>query len=242
MNYELQKGTVWRFPDRGNWSIHNGYYRGNWTPHIPRNVILKYSNEDDIVLDQFVGSGTTLIECALLNRKGIGIDISSDVILNNKRRLSKLRDIKHIPTFEQGDARDLKVINNTSIDLICTHPPYSNIIRYSTLKDDLSNLSYAKFLTEFDLVCKEAFRVLKENKIFAFMIADIRKSGKIYPLGFKTLEIALSNHFELKEIIIKEQFNCKSTHKWKEIAEANNFQLLSHEYLFIFKKVPDILV
>ena len=38
--YELQNTTIWSFPDRGNWATHKGDYRGNWSPHIPKNLIL----------------------------------------------------------------------------------------------------------------------------------------------------------------------------------------------------------
>jgi len=56
-DFSLETTTVWGFPDRGDWATHSGKYRGNWSPYIPRNVILRYSNENDVVLDQFVGSG-----------------------------------------------------------------------------------------------------------------------------------------------------------------------------------------
>ena len=62
-------------------------YRGNWAPQVARNLILRYSQEGDIVLDPFVGSGTTLIECKLTRRKGIGIDINKEAIMITRDRL-----------------------------------------------------------------------------------------------------------------------------------------------------------
>ncbi|MBF0539226.1 MAG: site-specific DNA-methyltransferase, partial [Nitrospirae bacterium] len=41
-----------------------------------RNVILRYSKDNDLVLDYFCGAGTTGVECKLLNRNFIGIDIN----------------------------------------------------------------------------------------------------------------------------------------------------------------------
>ena len=67
----IEKTTVWSFPDRGNWLNHKGDYPGNWSPHVPKNIILRYSTEGDIVLDTFCGSGTTMTETKLLNRKGV---------------------------------------------------------------------------------------------------------------------------------------------------------------------------
>lgn len=52
-NFTLEQNTIWSFKSRGNWATHNGNYRGNWSPYIPRNVILRYSRENDLVLDYF---------------------------------------------------------------------------------------------------------------------------------------------------------------------------------------------
>jgi len=41
-NFKLETTTVWSFKSRGNWATHNGNYRGNWSPYIPRNVILRH--------------------------------------------------------------------------------------------------------------------------------------------------------------------------------------------------------
>ena len=44
------------------------------------------------------------------------------------------------------------------------------------------------------------------------------------------------NGFKIKEIVIKEQHNCKATGYWKTNSIKYNFMLLAHEYLFIFIK------
>lgn len=84
----LEKTTMWKFPERRRWATHNGGYRGNWSPYVPRNLILKYSKENEVVLDMFVGGGTTLIETKILGRKGIGIDINESAIKLSKKNLN----------------------------------------------------------------------------------------------------------------------------------------------------------
>lgn len=42
-NFKLEMTTVWSFPKRGNWATHSGMYRGNWSPYVPRNLILKFT-------------------------------------------------------------------------------------------------------------------------------------------------------------------------------------------------------
>ena len=138
-----------------------------------------------------------------------------------------------------GDARNLNEITEESTDLIITHPPYLNIIKYSngTIHEDLSNISNVeKFLIEIDKVAKELFRVLKENKFCAILIGDTRKRGHYIPLSFYVMKTFLKNGFVLKEDIIKVQHNCQSTPYWKKQVEKYNFYLIMHEHLFIFRK------
>jgi site-specific DNA-methyltransferase (adenine-specific) len=52
-------------------------------------IILLATNENDIVLDPFCGSGTTLVAAKLLNRRYIGIDISKEAVSICNKRLDK---------------------------------------------------------------------------------------------------------------------------------------------------------
>ena len=225
--------SVWSFKERGEWATHKGDYPGNCSPYVVKNLLIKYSNKNDIVLDQFVGSGTTIIESLLLNRKTIGIDIN-DKALNITK--SRIKDIGGKYKLIRGDATKLK-LKNKSIDFICTHPPYMDIIKYSNgIRGDISLLSGEEFYNSIKLVAKESFRVLKEKCYCAILIGDVRKNGLIVPVGFNVMELFLNEGFLLKEIIIKEQHNCKSTDKWIDIAKKRNFLLIQHEYIFVFKK------
>ncbi len=238
-NFELQMTTVWSFPERGDWATHNAKYRGNWSPYIPRNIILRYSKENDIVLDQFVGSGTTMVETKLLNRKGIGIDINPVAIEITREHLKFQRpDYTHFePKILLGDARNLSVLSDESVDLVCTHPPYANIIQYSEdVENDLSHLELKFFIPEMEKVAKESYRVLKKNKFCAILIGDSRKNGHMQHMGFDVLKVFETAGFKLKETIIKEQHNCKATGYWKMNSVKYNFLLIAHEYLFVFRK------
>lgn len=45
--FRLETTTVWSFKQRGNWATHDGRYRGNWSPYIPRNLILRYTQPNN---------------------------------------------------------------------------------------------------------------------------------------------------------------------------------------------------
>lgn len=137
------------FSKRGDWATHDAKWRGNWTPYIPRNLLLRYSNEGDFVLDQFAGGGTTLVEAKLLNRNVIGVDINDKALARCKEKVAFRHDgANGKVSLRKGDARNLDFIPGEKIDFICTHPPYANIIHYSEGQDipeDLSNLKRGIF-------------------------------------------------------------------------------------------------
>jgi DNA modification methylase len=238
-NYKPEFTTVWSFPQRGNWATHKSDYRGNFAPQVPRNLIEMYSEEGDSILDPMVGAGTTLIEAKLLARHALGIDINPDAA---KLAEESLKFAHYPPTKQKvmvGDARDLSFLKDDSIDLIITHPPYMNIIKYSDgqLPSDLSNISsLPKFCEEIEKVAKELFRVLKQDKYCAILIGDTRKGKHFVPLAFNVMQRFLRVGFILKEDIIKVQHNCTTTGHWRTKAQQEKFYLIMHEHLFVFRK------
>lgn len=236
-DFELQYNTVWSFPNRGSWATHDAKFRGNWSPYIPRNIILRYSQEGDVVLDPFVGGGTTLVETKLLNRYGIGVDINQSALDITAEHLDFERENCGETELHLGDARNLDFLEDSSVDLIAAHPPYANIIQYSSdTEGDLSRLEIAEYLVEMKKVASEFKRVLKRGKFCAVLMGDTRKHGHVIPLAFRTMRVFEEAGLHLKEIIIKEQHNCSATGFWKTNSVKYNFLLLAHEYLFVFRK------
>jgi len=235
--------TVWSFPDRGDWATHSGNYRGNWSPYIPRNLILRYTQKGDLVLDQMVGSGTTLVECKLLERDAIGVDINPDAIMVTRDRLNFLYNAQE--DYEEprikthvGDSRNLNLIQSESIDLIATHPPYANIIPYSKnrLEGDLSSVhDITEFSMEMGKVAEECYRVLKPGKHCAILIGNTRKRKHFVPITARILQSFLDVGFILREDIIKMQWKMQSTReKW--YGKNYDFLLIGHEHLYVFRK------
>lgn len=243
--FKLETTSVWSFPKRGDWATHylNARYRGNWAPQVARNLILRYSKEGDKVLDAFVGSGTTLIECKLTKRYGIGVDINEDAVMLTRDRLNfdTLGKFPEQRTFV-GDARNLNLIEDGSIDFIATHPPYASIISYtrnsnSREEGDLSKISsIEEFTSEMKKVGKEFWRVLKPGGYCAILIGDTRRHKHQIPISFRVMESFLEVGFILKENIIKVQHNTKTAPLWERKSVDNNFLLLMHENLFVFRK------
>ena len=188
-NFQLEPTTVWSFPDRGSWATHSGKYRGNWSPYVPRNLILRYTNPGEWILDQFMGSGTTLVEAKLLGRNAVGVDINPHSVSISETNLKFQCETKSKIFAKNGDATNLNFIKDSYIDFICMHPPYANIIKYSKgIEGDISLLSVDEFLEKMNKVAIESYRVLKKGRMCAIMIGDVRRYGKVIPLGFRTME------------------------------------------------------
>lgn len=244
-DYVPEKTTVWSFPDRGDWATHTGNYRGNWSPYIPRNLILRYTRPGDVVLDQMVGSGTTLVECKLLGRNAIGIDVNPDALSVARDRLNfpfhSLDDEYSPPDIQTflGDARNLDQIKDDSVDLVATHPPYASIVSYTNdrVLGDLSSIrSIRDFIAEMATVAREALRVLKPGGHCAILMGDTRRHRHVIPISARVLQAFLEVGFVVREDVVKVQWKMKSTReRWG--GSKYDFLLLAHEHLFIFRKL-----
>ncbi len=237
-DFELEMTTHWSFPKRGDWATHDAKWRGNWSPYIPRNILLRYSREGELVLDQFAGGGTTLVEAKLLNRDIIGVDVNEAALERCREKVAFEHEGADGKVYiRKGDARSLDFLPDGSIDLICTHPPYADIIKYSEdIEADLSRLKVRDFLEAMKPVAAECFRVLKKGRFCAVLMGDARQKGCMVPMSFEVMRIFQDAGFTLKELIIKEQHNCKATGYWKTSSVKYNFLLIAHEYLFVFRK------
>ena len=217
-DFELEMTTHWSFPKRGDWATHDAKWRGNWSPYIPRNIILRYSKEGDLVLDQFAGGGTTLVEAKLLNRDIVGVDVNNVALDRCKEKIDFDKVHRNVDNIKV----ELNILNS--------------LIGSKNIEEDLSHLKVKDFLEEMKKVAAESYRVLKKDKFCAVLMGDTRQKGCMIPMSFDVMKIFQNAGFTLKELIIKEQHNCKATGYWKTNSVKYNFLLIAHEYLFVFRK------
>ena len=248
--------TVWSFPKRGSWGTHKGDYRGNWPPQMARAVILMLTKPGDTVVDPMAGSGTTCIEAKLLGRNCVAVDIDYGAVMLTHHRLYWLeRAIEEMgpppppdgsvedvlrarAEVYHGDARNLNLIGDSSVNLVATHPPYFNIIKYGS-RLDKANLARARKLSEYltmlgDVV-REAFRILKPGAHLAILVGDTRKRRHYVPITHHALKVMLETGFILREEVIKIQHKMKTTREvWRKA--RRDFLLIYHEKLYILRK------
>jgi DNA modification methylase len=249
----LQFFSVWDTPERDplGWTLKT--IHGSCPVEIPRQCIWRFSKEEETVLDPFVASGTTLVACARMKRKGIGIEINPSIAKVAKENLSMRLDPDLNGWLQKqrliiGDSRNLKVlgIEDESIDLVFSHPPYWNLINYSEehgpVQGDLSTAPRLEdFLEGMRENLSEVRRVLKPGRYFCVLIGEsFMKGGKVVSLDYYLTDLALKTGFEFYTKIIKytrlatSRMNFINTMKYRSL--RSNFFICIHDYVLIFRK------
>ena len=240
--------SLWVMNRRDTSGGHLGWYWGNFIPQIPHQMMLRYTKRNDWVLDTFVGSGTTLIECRRLARNGVGIELNEEIAKKSEKLVKSTRN-------EDGVVTDVVVGDNRTVDIqaalgkhdikhiqfLIMHPPYHDIIQFSEKSEDLSNAhSTEAFLQMFGETVDNATPHLETGRYFALVIGDKYCKGEWIPLGFYCMAEVLKRSYSLKSIIVKnfEETRAKrnQTKLWRYRALVGGFYVFKHEYILLFKK------
>lgn len=100
INEEKVKDNIWEIAIARNKTEHPAVF----PEKLAYDHIFSWSNEGDLVLDPFVGSGTTGIAAVKLNRNFIGIDKVSEYVILSKERI----DDAFLETFKNnGDEKNV---------------------------------------------------------------------------------------------------------------------------------------
>lgn len=245
---DILTDSLWVLPKRDTTGAHLGWYWGNFVPQIPHQLMLRYTKKGDWVLDPFVGSGTTLIECRRLGRNGIGIDLNADVTSRAAELVGREKNRHSITTkIVTGDSRTidcqttLERFGINQVQLLLMHPPYHDIISFSENKHDLSNAAtIEQFMSMFGEALDNVGPVLERGRYFALVIGDKYSKGEWVPLGFYCMNEVLKRGYTLKSIVVKnfEETRAKRDQKqlWRYRALVGGFYIFKHEYIFLFKK------
>jgi DNA modification methylase len=244
---EVWTDSLWIIKKREKGGKHSNFYHGNFVPQIPYQLILRYSKENDLVLDPFLGSGTTAYECETLKRNFVGVEIQNELVEKIQNNLDKTNKISKIFCGDSSEKETFQEINTflknkkqNKVQLAILHPPYADIVKFSNLDNDLSNKkSLKEFLKSFNLVLQNTKHIMKKDGYLAIVIGDKYSSGQWIPLGFYCMNEAQKIGMTLKSVVVKNmEGNRAKMNKegiWRYRALTSDYYIFKHEYIFIFK-------
>lgn len=246
---EIITDSLWNINRRDSSGAHLGWYWGNFVPQIPHQLMLRYTKKGDLVVDPFLGSGTTLIECRRLGRHGLGVELNQKTC-HKARELVEAEENGYgiVTRLTVGDSRvfdfeaAIGAMGFSAVDLLIMHPPYHDIIHFSSDKSDLSNATNTRdFLHMFGEVLDNVTPLLRKGRYLGIVIGDKYNQGEWIPLGFYCMQEAMNRGLSLKSIIVKNFEETKGKRNqqalWRYRALLGGFYVFKHEYILVLKKV-----
>lgn len=187
-------------------------------------IIKLVTDEGDLVLDPFAGSGTTLVAAKMLNRNYLGFDISKDAVELTNSRLEELVKTESIllkkgkRAYQNLDENCLAVIN--SIDAV---PVQRNSGIDGFLKEHIDSGSVS-------------IRIQRENETLGETIAKLTKASKTkqcsYMVAIRTHKDIFEtvNYHEIKSnVIIIDRYDLQLEKAISEMRKNDNIHELAVE-------------
>ncbi|SDN51124.1 DNA methylase [Fictibacillus solisalsi] len=220
-----------------------------------------YTKQGDVVLDPFLGVGTTVDACLELGRNSVGIELNQEFITLAQEDLTELDKLS--AKIFHGDSRNLtKFVDEESIDFILTSPPYANLLQningafahkwrehsdldpitnarpYSKNESDIGNMSYNESLLSIRKVMEECFIVQKFETYAVWVVKDFRSLKESVPyVNFHgdVIRAAEDVGYYLWDIRIYDQT------KFRPLVvlgypSRNYYMNIGHSYILVFKK------
>jgi len=221
-------------------------------------LVRLFSKAGEVVLDPFVGVGSTLKAAALEGRKGIGIELNPKYADLARERLSVEVEPEFLVSNPQqvftADARTaIPSIKPNSVKLVVTSPPYWNILhkedhkakqerksngldtRYSTSDPaDLGNMSsYDEFIRELSNTLALTRECLVDRGHICIIVGDFRHKSRYYMFHADIAAEMETRGFTLKGIKILYQRHKRIFPYGFPYSYVPN---LHHQYIVIMEK------
>lgn len=173
----------WREYTKTVWHIANTTHDEHpavFPVEIPRRLIKLFSWHGETVLDPFAGAGTTAAAAVPLGRRVLCVDQNkryTDIIRRDHSHLKNGRlTASELMKVVHGDSRDLSFVEDDSISLIVSSPPYWNKADYGTGRANLGRVEgYRRFLNDIRPVFEECFRVLQPGRKCCLVTANVNQ-------------------------------------------------------------------
>lgn len=221
---------VWEFFYEGRDIRDKTVHPATFPISLARKVIDLFSHRGELVLDPFVGSGTTLLAAQDGDRNAVGFDLqpryielcnerlSVSNLFNSSRQIPVNDDALNIPDYIEPD----------SLSLIFTSPPYANLLnrkrknksrrdrdngqlgkveQYSQLPRDLGTMPLEKYTTEMGDIFERLLPLLRPKAHCVINVPDMWWENQRITIHVSLIEELRRRGYELRNIIIWDRTN-----------------------------------
>ncbi|HRE49407.1 MAG TPA: DNA methyltransferase [Aggregatilineales bacterium] len=197
-------------------------------------IIKLFTHEGELVLDPFVGSGTTLIASQDHNRNALGFDLQENYLRVCEERLSSNlnlfgnRALYHQMAIQDDALYVAEYIKNDTVSLIWTSPPYANLLnrkrknksrrnrkneqydqveQYSQHDRDLGTMSLEEYTEAMGNIFERLLVLLRPKGHCVINVPDMWWEDERITLHVSLIDELRKRGYELRNIIIWDRTN-----------------------------------
>lgn len=223
---------VWRFSYESRDIRDKKIHPATFPIALAARVIALFTHQGELVLDPFVGSGTTLVAAQDLDRNAVGFDLQPEYIQLAKARLAQARLLNQSRQIAIcDDARNIDAyLQPNTVSLILTSPPYANLLnrprlnksrrsdqrkndqyrkieQYSQDPRDLGTLDLEAYSQEMGKIFSKLLPLLKPRAHCVINVPDMWWEDRRITIHISLVEVLRAVGYELRNIIIWDRTN-----------------------------------
>jgi len=233
---------------------------------LPKKCISLFTHEGELVLDPFVGSGTTLLAAQDLNRNAVGFDLKEEYVKLSNSRVSQTK------LLSDREAQQIAICDDShnipdyfkeeTISLAVTSPPYANMLnrrrlnksirgnlrknehykkiqQYSDDPRDLGTMNALKYANAMEEIYTSILPLMKKKAHCVINVTDLWWKNKRIPVHIYVIDALHNAGFELRNTIIWDRR--KIVNKVGIFGWPSNYITLgtTFEYILDFWRPPE---
>ena len=220
---------VWQFNYNGRDIRDKKVHPATFPVSLAAHAIKLFTHRGELVLDPFVGSGTTLVAAQELGRNAVGADLSGEYVNLSMSRLGLPQEDGPRQVAVAVDARNLApLLEPDSVKLIFTSPPYANLLnrprknksrrvrrneqymkveQYSQDERDLGTLGLDAYAREMADIFRSLKPALKPGAHCVINVPDMWWENSRVTIHVAVIEALRSVGYEFRNTVIWDRTN-----------------------------------
>jgi DNA modification methylase len=198
---------------------------------LARRLIDLFTHKGELVLDPFVGSGTTLVAARDAGRNAVGFDLQKKYVALAERRLAAEPANGTLQRAVRADAHAIPSrLQPGSVKLLFTSPPYANLLnrpranksrrthdrknaqlgkveQYSQDPRDLGTLDLDRYAREMESIFRGLLPLLKPKAHCVINVPDMWLDNRRITIHISIVDALRRAGYELRNIIIWDRTN-----------------------------------